>query len=273
MRKKRIALLVASTGVLLLSGCAARTEFSMPVSGARSAISSIHLVRLQSNIAVRPSSALGTYVALYLAEGAFLPSISALEGIGAQQRIIAGQVTGVTEEVFALLSELGELLQVNVPDVLDRSTDRTEALNTYLDSLRSVSIAADRKQNELETLLADQKVSANDQRKKSRDIDGSIRDALRGEDYHTAASLQEDSIQAKTALADIETKRDQTESLIKNYKDLLQIATDRLNAIQKNREALIAGVRVTDVPGIEKLDLLERMRRSRTIRSETLFGE
>lgn len=272
MRKNRICTLGVILGsITLLWGCTSTKQEAITVSGARSAVSSIHLVLHSSQFTMRPGPTLGTYVTLYLAQGAFLRSHTALDGISAQQKIIAGQVNNMSDEVYALLSSLGDLLQTNISDILDRSPDRSASLDSYVDSLRATAVAADRKKNELIALLDQQENSERDQRRTSRELDSTIRDALRNEDFHSAAALQEEAAQAKTALADIETKKDQTETILKSYKDLLEIATDRLNAIQKNRDALVAGVKVTDVPGIEDLNILEKVRRSRTIREETLF--
>lgn len=273
MRKNRISIGVALLCLTsLLAGCTSQEQENITVSASRSALSSIHLVLHSSQFTMRPGPTLGAYVTLYLAQGAFLPVRTSLDGILAQQRIIEG-LTSTSDEVFALLSQLGALLQVNVPEILDRSPNRVEALNAYAVSLRSTSVAADRKIEELEVEQEQQENSLRDQRRVSRELETTIRQAIREEDFHTAAALQEESTQAKVTLSNIESEREQTRDILDAYEDLLEVAVDRLNAIQKNREALIAGVTVIDVPGIEDLEILKEMRRSRNLREDTLFGE
>jgi len=48
------------------------------------------------------------------------------------------------------------------------------------------------------------------------------------------------------------------EDVLKPYKKMLEIGQDRLNAINKNKRILIAGLKVVEVPGIEQLDILKQ---------------
>ncbi len=253
-----------------MSGCTTQKEIDTPtpseeivnlpiVSGAKAATYAISLLNGPSQIGrgIRPSMTLGIYASTYLAQGAFLPVQSAIKGILAQQKILAGQQQPESSETFSLLKEFGSILQVNIMDILNRSTNREEALEKYLRSLANITELAQRKMDELEALKEQLKEERKEKRDQVRDIERSVRNALKEEDYEFVGIKQEELSKANVELAEIEIKEEQTRDILKPYGNMMKIAKERYNAIVQNRRVLLAGLKVVEVPGVEDLDILE----------------
>lgn len=263
---KRISLMVI-TPLLCISlvSCFGGTITETPkqeppeTSGAKAgALSTLLLNAPAKNLAgKRPSNTLGVYTSMYLAHGVFLPVQTATTGIDAQTQMWTGQTQPETSETFALLKEFGSILQVDIVDSLNRSQNREDTLDRYTRSLVNIMELAKRKMNELETLEEELRVQRNDQKKLVGDMEKAIQSAIKEENYEFASSKQEELVALKSDLTKIETKEDQTKDILKPYEKLMEIATERQNAIEKNRRILIAGLKVVDVPGIEGLEILE----------------
>lgn len=244
----------------LLTQCGGTSEEEIveptDVSGAKSALYSIKdlLTVIQKE---RPSASMGVYGSLYLAQGIFLPVQGALKGIESHLRLIAGQTELATNETFALLQEFGSVLQVEIVDMLNRSSDRAEALNRYIQTLNNVAVLVERKATELETQVDQLKDQKKEEKKVESDLEKQLKTALKEDDYSIAGSLQQRLTAAKGELAKTEARLDQTEDILDRYEDLLKVAQERLDAMQNNREILIAGLKVIEVPGIEDLRILE----------------
>jgi len=203
-------------------------------------------------------------VAAYLSQGIFLPVRSAWIGIEAQKALFARQGDPDTDETFTLLQELGNILQVDVPDILNRSPDRRETLDQYLQTLHNVFVLAERKRTELESAAETLKEEEREKRNTAQDLEREINRALDNKDYTGAGSRQRELTKAQGDLAEVESKREQTEDIKDRFEELLDVAKDRVVAIEANRLILIAGLQVIELPGVEDLDiLLDRGRRQR----------
>jgi len=95
---------------------------------------------------------------------------SAELGIKSQEKILVGQVKLESSETFSLLKEFGVILQVDVVDVLNRSTDREKTLDKYIRSLANIMTLADRKIKELATLEDKYKDESREKKRTVRDI-------------------------------------------------------------------------------------------------------
>jgi hypothetical protein len=191
-----------------------------------------------------------------LAQGIFLPVRSAWLGVEAQNKLFARQGDATADETFTLLQELGNILQVNVSDILNRSPDRRETLDQYLQALHNVFALSERKKTELHTRAEALREEERTKRKTAQDIEREINRALDNKDYTGAGSRQRELSEAQGTLAEVETKREQTEDIEDRFEELLEIAKQRVIAIEANRLILIAGLRVVRLPGIEDLDIL-----------------
>ncbi|MDA1208914.1 MAG: hypothetical protein O2904_02680 [bacterium] len=209
----------------------------------------------------RPSEAMGIFASTYLSQGAFINVQSAILGIETQMKINAGQQIPATDETFSLLRDLGTILQIDFVDEMNRSTNRTETLDQYIKSLKGVGQIADRKRKELEAKVGTLKEDRKVQKKESSNLEREVKNLLRDEDYARAGDKQQEVTKASSQLSETESLLEQTEDILERFESLLEITKERIFAIQSNREVLIAGVKVREVPGIEDLDILDDTKR------------
>ena len=204
---------------------------------------------------LRPADVIGLYAAAFLSMRTIFPLSAAIAGLEAQLALLP--IAEAEERDYTVLSELGAVLEVDIADFLNRSVDRAAELEQYVEALRRLIGEA---QGQLTSLTERGDLLQEEERAKrsvAQDLERSIRDALRDENYALAGSLQEDLARAEGEFSEVKTRRTQTDDTADLYEDLLEIALERLQAIEQNREILIAGLKVIDVPGIEDLRILE----------------
>ncbi len=222
----------------------------------------------------RPSALLGPYLAAFLSLPLVNANHAAVSGVLAGTTMLYGDDAGSRDESYALLEELGLILQVDLVDQLNRSLEREMALETFRESLIDI---ATRAQKHLATTLESRDDQSNEEvrelRNRSSLIQRNLNEALREKDYATAGSHQAalSVVQGELAVASAEQK--EIRNIINLFEDSLDDAAVRLQAIDANRDALIAGVTVTDVAGAEDLGvLMNAPRRSRRPNPEEVFG-
>ncbi|MBT4120182.1 MAG: hypothetical protein HOG89_02780 [Candidatus Peribacter sp.] len=249
---------VALLPCLLLAACGGDSEPNeLHVSGAKTSVSIMHILSKRSVQNNRPSGVLGIFSGIYTSQGVFLPVQGALEGMKSLGEIMKGSSNSTSDENFSLLREVGDILQVNVVDALNRSSNRSEAIDAYTQSLRNVGILAERKMTELSSLNKEQKGEVKEKRDIARNFERSLREVLRNQDYSQASELEQQLAVANADHAEIKTTQDQTNDMIKRFDTLHDVIVKRLQAVEANREILIAGLRVIDVPGIVDFNILE----------------
>ena len=250
--------------LLLLTQCggknAKNSETSTESETGKIAVLELLRVASPDPALARPSAMLGIFTTKFLALSELLGANSALRGIGAQEQFLADAEVDL-EETYALLQELGNILQIDVPDMLNRSENRAEALNTYVANLKSAGERSVTKKESLESLIDGLKVEQRAQRKTTTDLERQINKAVRDKDYATAGGEQQHLIEEQTKLSDIDRKLDQAKEILDTYEDLLKVADERLSVIEHNREVLIAGLKVVELPGVDDLGILEEKRR------------
>ena len=217
---------------------------------------------------LRPSSLLGVYVTHYLVHATGVRG--ALTAIDAHAAMYFDDRLD-RDESFTLLEELGTMLQVDITDMLNRSTDRVDAFDEYLDSLTDVlqesHLHADGLEQELDKILDERR----EQRKETSDLQRDLNSALREQDYATAGSKQEELIEAESDLAEIMAREDEVDSIIDLFEDLIDIGEERALAMQENRQPIIAGMMVVEVPGIEDLGIIQKRNRRDLRNSRDIF--
>lgn len=218
-----------------------------------------------------PAPALGMYVANYLIDATGTRIQGATNGVNTGLDILLENQEH-PEASFALLEQLGTILQVNVPDMLNRSTDRQKTLDAYISTLtqvadRSISQVTALKQQQ-KTLLAVQ----HDKRGIVASIQHDLNSALQKQDYTTASEKQSAIVDAKAEQSKAEAEVNQIGSTINLYNNLNAIAAKRLKAIQANREVLIAGLQVVDLPGVNDLGVLKKQNGGGSTNGGSIFG-
>lgn len=281
MKRITASLSIAS---LLLASCGStntNTEESGEALSPQVGVASSHILTGQGQKEtrfVRPSPTMGIFTSSYLAQGAFITVQAATLGVRAQKQLLTGQSLPTTNETFSLLQELGTVLQVDIVDMLNRAGNRGEALDEYIRTLKEVGSIAVRKKKGLQQQKASLKTKQKEERTIVRELESSLRQILRDEDYGRAASIQEHITEAQATLAQTNALLDQTDDILDRYEELLEVAEERLTAIENNREILIAGLKVLEVPGIEDLGILDegkpfrRRRSSRNSGGGDIFG-
>lgn len=273
MNRPHTAILALIIPCLLLTSCGKEKEdTTTEVSGAKSAISIMHLLTNHVFTFTRPSAAIGIFSGIYTSQGIVLPVDTARLGFESIMNILKGHSQANTDENFAILREIGDVLQVDIVDLLNRSNNRIQTIDDYTQSLRNTGILTERKINELTATYENLTIKRKEERTISRDLERSLRTALKDQDYSEASTYEEDLAKANANLAETETKEKQAKDMIDRMEGLYEITGDRLQAIENNREILIAGLRVINVPGIADFNILEKGKSWKKRGAEDIFG-
>lgn len=263
----RTLLLTCALCAVALSACGEKESAPLPkTSGALSAIQTIDtLVNITSMPTVaRNAAQLGIFVSEYLTTvPTAMASESALLGIGAQMQIVIAQQTILNPD-YDLLQAFGDALQVDVADLLNRSNDRQDALDVYTEALTNVATRANDRFKELQSQLKELKDLASSQNRERSAAERDLKEAIRDKNFDAAGEKQKAVSDFQAAFAETDLKRKQVQSLVDTLDDLLQLYGKKILAIEQNREALIAGVKVIDVPGADELQVLEKKRATRS---------
>lgn len=226
MNRKVAAIAVVTS--LLLSACGGSTsneeDSVLNVSGAKSGIAVLKELIQGTLSSTRPSSPLGVFTGLYLAHGVIIPAQSALDGMEAIGKVLEGQKSSTSNENFALLKEVGAVLQVDVIDALNRADDRIQALDKYTQSLKNAGILIERKLEELEALHDTLRDQVRDQRSKVRDLERALRNILRDQNYAEAGDIEEQLAAENATFAELETEEDQTGDMIRRFESLYELS-------------------------------------------------
>ena len=193
---------------------------------------------------------------MYIAQGSLIQSLTALKGVDAQLKLLDSDTSVTKDETFVLLEEYGSILQVDIIDTINRSTKRGTALDRYIKSLATLNERMKKKEEELNERLDSIKKDRREDRKKVRGIEREIRKSEKEGDYVSLGSHQTSLTKAQAKLAETETREKEIKRTLDVYESLLRVGEKRLGAISKNRQILIAGVHVIDVPGVEDLGLI-----------------
>lgn len=181
---------------------------------------------------------------------------SALDGVSAQMAFLS-ETTQEQDESFALLETLGSILQVDVPDMLNRSPVRSTAFDVYVSNLQNLGKRA---QTHLDGIIQHLDTMNDDRRTKrtaAAKTQNTLNRAIREGDFATASDLQKNLIDQEAEVAAIETEIDQERSIKNLFEDMLDVAEKRLTVMTANRAALLQGITVVDLPGAEDLGVLK----------------
>lgn len=262
--------LIAAT--LLLTHCASEAPSpDTSVTGAQMGIlQTDYLLAGGPGKRTPPAGLLGVYVAHFLVGTSGNPVRGAMFGVDTGVDTLVGSQESLGAS-FELLQQLGIVLQQNIPDMLNRSTDRQKTLDAYTTSLSQIY---ERSKTHLTALKQQQQgllAVRRDKRSRVVTVQHDLNLALQKKDYTTASVKQSEIVAAKSEQAKADAEVNQLQSTITLYTNLHKIAERRLTAISANRAALIAGVTVVDVPGIQELGIYEK-KNGKTTNSTNIFG-
>ncbi|MEI8230855.1 MAG: hypothetical protein WCG83_07020 [Candidatus Peregrinibacteria bacterium] len=256
--KRRIAL-SALFVTLLLGGCSFLKKTStnpLDVSGGKSATVAISDLAYEKHNP-RPSGILGIFTSTFLSQGIFFASQSGIRGVTDTLKVLSMQEQPLNDNTFLMLQQLGDTLAVNVPDMLNRNPNRITALDQYSESLGNLITNADQKVAELAasqtTLTAQQKTEQTAANVIQKEVD----QASKLNDFSTAGSKQQDLLKAQSKLAETQLKLKQTKDMLTRLKAAVTLAKARQSAIQKNREIILSGLSIVDLPGAQNLGIIK----------------
>ncbi len=261
--KRNIALATSLTLLLILSGCSLgsnSTTDKLKTNGSRSAIFTIDkLISDSSKLQrIRRAALLGVFVTEYISFAqTAVAAQGALSGIAIDSHVHA-QENHVTDPDFELLQAFSDALQVNVSDLLNRSTDREAALTAYQTSLTNVATRSNERYQELAGTVEQLKTLLRTQTKERGDAERALKDAIKKKDFSQASELQKTVLEKQKNYAETDLTRKQAEDVVSTLNSLLTLYKEKILAIEQNREILIAGNHLIDVPGIEELNIIER---------------
>ncbi len=210
----------------------------------------------------RPSALLGIFVADFLAQGISANVHSALKGIQAQEAFAAQEQT--LDPDYDLLQAFADALGVDLQDLLNRSPSRETSLNKYVEALHNVAERAQARSDELKDVV---KGLENDARTIRTELTTMKREAdklVKEKKFAEAGEKQQTIIEKQQAQSEADLKVSQAKSVAKIMNDLLKIYEKRALAIEQNREALIAGITVTNVPGAKDINVLQDLPKSQS---------
>lgn len=156
-----------------------------------------------------------------------------------------------------LLGILVKLLDTDVQNLLNAAQNREDALQAYIDSLSS---HAQRGHIRLRAMQDDAERSTDEKKRaesRIRELRSEIGDAIGGGETNRVSALTDELILKQKALGEAEADIIVKEFLASAYEDVLTPIGERLDAMNANRDALVKGVRVIEMPGVEELKILE----------------
>jgi hypothetical protein len=207
----------------------------------------------------RPSAMMGAFAADYLQGKAVSLIESALTGIKAQQRLdeLNDPRSGSAVTIFDLLSQLQRAENVDVADLLNRSNDRAVALDEYLNELSAMLQKGNAANDGLNAEMADLTQKHKDLQSQVSALTKNQQAAVKATDFQTAGAIQKDLDVAQLSLSTTDSQLKADKDAQKNLVTLLTIGKARKEAIDANREVLIAGLKVVDLPQTSSLGVLK----------------
>src|SRR3989344_1965982 len=123
MNRQKAAVAALLLPCIFLASCGGKTPENLEVSGAKSGIAVLQFLKEKTQQMQRPGGTLGVFAGLYLSQGIILPVKTAMMGVDIMRRFMEAEGESNTDENFAMLREIGGVLQVNIVDTMKRSTD------------------------------------------------------------------------------------------------------------------------------------------------------
>lgn len=246
---------VAAVG-FIVSSCSKKQTPTVQTSAGRGAmVVTDHIIAISSSRLLNRSAALlGVFVSQYAAQAVRIPVHSAWVGVQAQHAIAAPETT-VADPDFKLLQAFADALQVDVSDLLNKSVDRQKSLDAYLTALTNVASRANERYNVLTPAVKTMQSDQSTLRKQQSTLKSAMQKNIDAKNFSQASDQQAQLTDIENQLSQKTNDLDKTQRIVTALNKLLTLYGQRLVAIQKNREPLILGTHVVDVPGATEQDL------------------
>lgn len=250
-------IIMITVGALLLSGCG--TKEKIDVSGVRSGIiTADQLSASKDQTVIRKSASLGVFLAEYLSNKAKNDAVQgAIDGVTIQSVLVQSKKEDRTED-GSLLQAFSSALEVDVADLLNRSSNREQAIDTYSQALTNVALRANERVKELSLALADLKSIAKIKKNEESTAKKLVQAALKNKQFESLHDLQSAASEAELLSLEATSKAKEVSDIVTVFNELLKVYGQKILAIQANREALIAGIQVVNIPGIDELKLIRK---------------
>lgn len=200
---------------------------------------------------------MGVFVSHFLSTSPTALVSGGIGGIQVQTAIFDKQ-SSISDPDFDLIQAFADALQVDVLDMLNRSLDRQATLDVYITSLDNIAQRANTRLGELTAADEVQTESLRQLNRERADLERELRNATNDRDYLLANEKQKALNEKERQISEANLKLDQVKNVSQTLEDLLQLYGEKSLAIQENREPLIAGTKVVDLPGTLDLKILER---------------
>lgn len=168
-----------------------------------------------------------------------------------------------TTDDAALLQRLVTLLTVNVAEMLNRAQDREETLEVYITDATELATFAEERLR----VLKDERERLGQERSRqeaaTRELQRDIKESLKKGDSLRVGAHTRELIDRQNVAAQAGAQYSIAKELVEAYEDHVVTLTNRLRAVIANREVLVSGVRVVEIPGVEDLGILEKGERRR----------
>lgn len=179
---------------------------------------------------------------------------------------------GEAAEDIELLERILTLLLTDVRGMLNQEINREAALERYIASLASHTTRAEARFRTLENREDELRDDERRLERNIRTLQNDLEDAIQTGEGRSATALMNDILNEQTRLASIASELAVVEILVNAYQDVLEPLQERLAAVRANEDALIKGVQVVDIPGVEDLGIIRiedgiRNLRRRNLRS------
>lgn len=247
--------------IFIISGCSlGKSTDQMSVSGGRSALQTIDVIinHAPPPAVARSAAMLGVFISEYIATSAAAQGVEgALLAVGVQSHIMETQ-GNVSDPDFDLMQAFADALQVDVADLLNRSPDRQQALDTYSTALTNVASKANDRYKQVIAATDEVKTQNRDDQSAKNSAERELKKALNDKAFNEASTKQKKLLETQQALAESDLKLRELTELSRTLDKLLTLYGQKILAIQQNREILISGLKVVDVPGIEELKIIQR---------------
>jgi chemotaxis protein histidine kinase CheA len=153
------------------------------------------------------------------------------------------------------LSSMRELYRVDVYAMLDQTPRRSDKLLDYLANLRKVQEEGHQSSLELQATIDDLQLSYNSLSPDRARFETDFFDALQNLSGEKADFLLKSFVDVTQKQTALKAKISALEQLAQYYQTVLARLDIRIQAVDENRDALIQGIHVVDIPGAD-LDII-----------------